>query len=351
MDFSHPRERKASSYGFIPDIIAYLGSDSEPGYDIPSETSNLKNEFLGSGDNTDHPKDYSPPIDLSAAMIPTPLEQKWDLQSPDGLEERFFLDLEARLGESVMIFQVGDIVLLHCGNFQRQYVPYLTNMMFQESLVNQLLQENKDFMYALKRLEDDPVCQKRRLKSFLVLPFQRITRIKLLLEGILKLTEPNSEAASNLTKAIKGIHEILVECDQKVEKMKSLEELVRLEMLLDFADIKSVPLVKSTRVLIHHGPLATLGSYGSKMSINRIYLHLFNDLLLISSKKYERFTVLDYALFPQHVNVVQSKVVGLPPESFLLMLSESQMGPLTTMILIANGSFDKEEWIKALSKK
>ncbi|XP_015250138.1 PREDICTED: rho guanine nucleotide exchange factor 19-like [Cyprinodon variegatus] len=250
-----------------------------------------------------------------------------------------------------MIFQVGDIVLLHCGNFQRQYVPYLTNMMFQESLVNQLLQENKDFVYALKRLEDDPVCQKRRLKSFLVLPFQRITRIKLLLEGILKLTEPNSEAASNLTKAIKGIHEILVECDQKVEKMKSLEELVRLEMLLDFADIKSVPLVKSTRVLIHHGPLATLGSYGSKMSINRIYLHLFNDLLLISSKKYERFTVLDYALFPQHVNVVQSKVVGLPPESFLLMLSESQMGPLTTMILIANGSFDKEEWIKALSKK
>lgn len=58
MDFSHPRERKASSYGFIPDIIAYFGSDSEPGYDIPSETSNLKNEFLGSGDTTDHPKDY-----------------------------------------------------------------------------------------------------------------------------------------------------------------------------------------------------------------------------------------------------------------------------------------------------
>lgn len=47
--------------------------------------------------------------------------------------------------------------------------------------------------------------------------------------------------------------------------------------------------------------------------------------------------MLDYALFPQHVNVVQSKVVGLPPESFLLMLSESQMGPLTTMILIADG--------------
>ncbi|XP_012728752.2 rho guanine nucleotide exchange factor 19 [Fundulus heteroclitus] len=264
---------------------------------------------------------------------------------------KFYLDLEARLAESLIIYQVGDIVLQHCGNFQRHYVPYVTNMTYQESLVNQLLQQNKDFVYALKKLESDPVCQKRRLKSFLVLPFQRITRIKLLMESILKATEPNSEAASNLKKAIKGIHEIVFECDQKVEKMKRLEELVRLEPLMDFGDIKSVPLVKSTRFLIHHGALATVETYYSKLSITRIYLHLFNDLLIISSKKYQRFTVLDYALFPEHVTVLQNKVLGLPSESFLLNLSESQIGPPTAMILIADDSFNKEEWIKALSKK
>ena len=43
-------------------------------------------------------------------------------------------------------------------------------------------QENKGFVSALKTLERDPVCQRRSLKSFLVLPFQRITRLKLLME-------------------------------------------------------------------------------------------------------------------------------------------------------------------------
>ncbi|XP_054882978.1 rho guanine nucleotide exchange factor 19 isoform X2 [Poeciliopsis prolifica] len=264
---------------------------------------------------------------------------------------RFLLDLEARLGEGLVIFQVGDIVLQHCGNFKQHYVPYVTNMTYQESLVNQLMQQNKNFVYALKKLEREPVCQRQGLKSFLILPFQRITRLKLLLEGILKLTEPDSEAASNLSKAIKSIHEIVLECDQKVEKMKRLEELIRLETLMDFDDIKLVPLVKSTRFLVLHGPLYTLVTYGSKLSTVRIYLHLFNDLLIVSSKKYERFAVLDYAVFPEHVTVLANKVLGLPVDSFLLNLAQSQMGPPTTIILIASKSYDKEVWIKALSNK
>lgn len=49
------------------------------------------------------------------------------------------MDLEARLGQSVIIRQVGDVVLQHCPAFRRLYVPYVTNMMYQEALVHQLL--------------------------------------------------------------------------------------------------------------------------------------------------------------------------------------------------------------------
>lgn len=49
------------------------------------------------------------------------------------------MDLELRLGQSVLISQVGDIVLQHCPEFHSLYVPYVTNMMYQEALVNQLL--------------------------------------------------------------------------------------------------------------------------------------------------------------------------------------------------------------------
>lgn len=49
------------------------------------------------------------------------------------------MDLEIRLGENVVISQVGDIVLEHCPAFRALYVPYVTNMMYQEALINQLL--------------------------------------------------------------------------------------------------------------------------------------------------------------------------------------------------------------------
>lgn len=52
---------------------------------------------------------------------------------------RFLMDLEIRLGENVLISQVGDIVLRHCPEFHSLYVPYVSNMMYQEAVINQLL--------------------------------------------------------------------------------------------------------------------------------------------------------------------------------------------------------------------
>ncbi|XP_041836219.1 rho guanine nucleotide exchange factor 19 [Melanotaenia boesemani] len=270
--------------------------------------------------------------------------------------ERFLMDLETRLGENMFMSQVGDIVLQHCQDFHKLYVPYVTNMTYQESLVNQLLKRNRNFLHTLKTLEGNPMCQRQTLKSFLVLPFQRITRIKLLLERTLKLTEPDTDSASNLSKAIDAVHEIVTECDEGVKKMKRLEELLCLETRLDFGNIKSVPLVISTRFLILQGPmkLLTLESTSSSgMSFMDIYLHLFNDLLIISSKKDQRFMVLDHALFPAHVSVehLKTEVLGLPPHSFLLHLSKSQTGHPTAMILVTLTRSDKEVWKKELSSK
>uniref|UniRef100_A0A3B1JEF2 Si:ch73-15b2.5 n=1 Tax=Astyanax mexicanus TaxID=7994 RepID=A0A3B1JEF2_ASTMX len=99
------------------------------------------------------------------------------------VSEGFLLDLETRLGQNVVMSKVGDIVLNHRSAFRRVYVPYVTNMMYQEALIAKLLLENKRFALTVKKLEKDPVCQRQTLKSFLVLPFQRITRLKLILES------------------------------------------------------------------------------------------------------------------------------------------------------------------------
>lgn len=124
--------------------------------------------------------------------------------------------------------------------------------------------------------------------------------------------------------------QVVTECDNGVRKMKQIEELVCLEMLMDFGKVKVmndfifhavrlltvfltalnllrnlqmamnsnlaasssvqlVPLVVSRRFLVHHGPVRQLtveaGAYNSRVSFIRVYLHIFNDLLIISLKK------------------------------------------------------------------
>ncbi|XP_045885290.1 rho guanine nucleotide exchange factor 19 isoform X2 [Micropterus dolomieu] len=255
--------------------------------------------------------------------------------------QKFLMDLEIRLGECALISQVGDVVLQHCPEFHSLYVPYVTNMKYQETLVTQLLQQNRNFLSSVKKLESDPVCQRQSLKSFLVLPFQRITRIKLILESILKLTDPGSHSILNLERAIEAIHEIVMECDKRVRKLKQIEELLCLKMLLDFGKVKSFPLVVSGRFLVHQGAMRQLtveAAHSSRLSFISVYLHLFNDLLIISSKKDQRFTVVDHAEFPAHVHLghLKTEALGLPPDSFLLHLSRSQTRQPTAMILVTH---------------
>ncbi|CAL8353834.1 unnamed protein product [Gadus morhua 'NCC'] len=267
--------------------------------------------------------------------------------------ESFLVALERLLGECVVIPQLGGLMLQHCPRFRALYVPYLSNMMFQEALVNKLLQENKGFVSALKTLERDPVCQRRSLKSFLVLPFQRITRLKLLMEHVLTLTEPDADSYLTLIKALVGLHKVIMECNEGVRRMKQIEELVRLEVLLDFNNLKLLPLVVKGRFLLHDGPLRQLNRVGSdsKISFTDVHLHLFSDLLVISVQKEQRFGVLDHTSFPGNVRVelVNASMLALPTDSFLLHLSQNHAGHATALILAARSRSDQMAWMKMLS--
>ncbi|KAL7891452.1 hypothetical protein AOLI_G00009280 [Acnodon oligacanthus] len=274
------------------------------------------------------------------------------------VSEGFLLDLEARLGQNVVMSKIGDVVLSHRSAFRRVYVPYVTNMMYQEALIAKLLQENKKFVMAVKKLEKDPVCQRQTLKSFLVLPFQRITRLRLILENVLKRTHEHSTDVTNLKEAIEAVREIVVECDSNVQRMKRTEELVSLEKLVDFGNVKSIPLVISGRHLIRAGALKKLTvksnhTTGSTVSRTDIYLHLFNDLLLLSHKNGQRFSVQDHAMFPAHVRVeeLKTQMLGLPPEAFLLHLTQNRLKTATAIILAAQTRLEKETWVQLLSSK
>ncbi|XP_043098265.1 rho guanine nucleotide exchange factor 19 isoform X2 [Puntigrus tetrazona] len=272
------------------------------------------------------------------------------------VSERFLQDMESHLGQHVVMSKVGDIVLKHQQGFQKVYVPYITNMMYQEALITQLLQGNKKFALILKKLEKDPQCQRQMLKSFLVLPFQRITRMTLLLENILKRAKGVCSKVPNLTEAIEAVRKIVEECDTSVQQMKRTELLVCLDKLVDFGNVKSVPLITRGRHLIQEGALKHLIVGGShKVSIvsrKDVYIHLFNDLLLLSVKSGHRFVVQDHALFPDNVRVEEIKtILELAPESFLLHLTKSDNRSSSALILAAHTRSEKDTWMRVFSEK
>ncbi|XP_072282311.1 rho guanine nucleotide exchange factor 19-like isoform X2 [Pyxicephalus adspersus] len=274
------------------------------------------------------------------------------------VSERFLLDLEEGLEKDIFLGDIGDRVLRHCPDFHRVYIPYVTNQMYQERLMQQLV-ENGTFLQVLQKLEEQAVCKRQLLKSFLVLPFQRITRLKILLENIRKLAQSDSSMASSIRNAVSVVGQIVSQCNEGVRSMMQTEELVLLEKRMDFQNTKSVPLISRSRVLIHHGELVQIffqelgAGHRPGLTTKPIYLHLFSDLLLLSNKTDTgRFLVTDYARRGRvKADRVKAKALGLPSPVFLLRLTQNHLGLSCDIVLQAPSEKEKEDWIAQITSQ
>ncbi|KAG8142709.1 hypothetical protein E2320_005910, partial [Naja naja] len=195
------------------------------------------------------------------------------LQDVRDVSANFLFELEEKLEENMFTFNVCDVALRNAPEFRRVYLPYVTNQTYQDQTFKRLMNGVPAFQQVLEKLESDPVCQRLSLKSFLILPFQRITRLKLLLQ-------------------------LIKDCNANVQRMKSTEELIHLSQNMEF-ECKIFPLISQSRRLVKHGELTALEyniSLKWKLTTRPIYLHLFNDYLLLSRPRENgRFIVFDYA--------------------------------------------------------
>uniref|UniRef100_A0A8C8VKL3 DH domain-containing protein n=1 Tax=Pelusios castaneus TaxID=367368 RepID=A0A8C8VKL3_9SAUR len=261
----------------------------------------------------------------------TKQERKWlfsRLQDVRDVSACFLFDLEEKFEEDMFTFNVCDVALRHAPEFRRVYLPYVTNQTYQEQTFQRLLNGNARFQQVLERLESDPVCQRLSLKSFLILPFQRITRLKLLLQNILKRIPPGSDEEVQATQAYDALEKLIKDCNENVQRMKSTEELIYLRQKIDF-ECKIFPLVSQSRRLVKCGELTAL-DYNTlrKFTTRPIYLHLFNDRLLLSRpREGGRFVVFDHAAFSDaRGEKCEMKLHGANKNVFRLFLLRNNQG-------------------------
>ncbi|XP_075071841.1 uncharacterized protein LOC142160762 [Mixophyes fleayi] len=211
----------------------------------------------------------------------------------------FLFDLEEEFESNMYNFQVCDVVIAHEPHFRRVYLPYVTNQSYQDRTFQRLMSGNPRFQQVLAKLENDPVCQRLSLKSFLILPFQRITRLRLLLQNILKRSAPGSNEELQATDGHNALEKLIRDCNESVQRMKDTEELILLNQKIQF-ECKIFPLISQSRRLVKHGEVTSLEfnspSFKWKVTTRPVYLHLFNDCLLLSRvREGGRFVVFDHA--------------------------------------------------------
>lgn len=285
-------------------------------------------------------------------------DQQWlfsRLQDVRDVSATFLSDLEENFENNIFTFHVCDVVLNHASNFRRVYLPYVTNQTYQERTFQSLLNTNSSFREVLEKLEGDPVCQRLSLKSFLILPFQRITRLKLLLQNILKRTQPGSSEEAEATKAHHALEELIRDCNNNVQRMRRTEELIYLSQKIEF-ECKIFPLISQSRWLVKSGELTALEfsvSPGLRRKLNTrpIHLHLFNDCLLLSRpREGSRFLVFDHAPFSSiRGEKCEMKLHGPHKNLFRLFLLHNTQGTQAEFLFRTETQSEKLRWISALA--
>ncbi|XP_061804483.2 uncharacterized protein arhgef5 isoform X2 [Nerophis lumbriciformis] len=261
------------------------------------------------------------------------------------ISHSFLSKLEERLESDIISFTVCDIIARHCQRFKMVYVPYLTNQSYQDATYQRLMNENPGFKRIVEKLERSPVCHRLPLRSFLVLPFQRITRIKLLVQNIVKRTTPGTADATQAIKALKLLEKLIQESNDSITQMKSIESLVSLSAKVDF-ECRTLPLISQSRRLVREGLATELMDFSLKETERNIYMHLFNDYLLLSQQKEGgKFTVIDHAPVAElRAENCRVKLHSLQKNLFRLhMLNKS-------LLLRTDTQSDKLRWISALSR-
>ncbi|XP_068441050.1 ephexin-1 isoform X2 [Clinocottus analis] len=270
--------------------------------------------------------------------------------------ERFLMDLEHRIEKSILISDVCDIVYHHAVEHFHVFIKYVINQVYQEKNYRRILEGNQAFRETMASLENDPTVRGLSFTSFLILPFQRITRLKLLVQNILKKAEENSKREANAIKAHQQLEQIVKECNEGVRKMSRTEELISIEKTLDFKS-KSVPIISHSRWLLKKGEVQQMAGPKSTRTMRSrklyqpVFLFLFNNLLLVTkrSSSGDKFQVIDSCTRAMLRTEDLEDQGQLLANVFNLRLLDNQEERPVSYMLKTSSMSDKLRWMCALT--
>lgn len=275
-------------------------------------------------------------------------------------------ELEKCWQENILLQGICDIVREHAEKHFSVYVKYCEN---QSRMVKALqrLQNKPAFSNALKKLESHPACQALSLHSFLMLPMQRVTRLPLLLDAVLKNLAQQDLEYHAAARALVALNNYVSECNEGARNTERIEEMYRLANIIEFPPhIGHPPSLgpacgttdrRPVRWLVRSGEMTQLVwksdelklTFGKKYNKIPLYLFLFNDLLVITKKKSDtQYVCVDHcARSLLEVCASDAPAAGAKHALFITLL-ENHEGRTVEMLMSCGSETAWSRWAEAL---
>ncbi|XP_052899126.1 uncharacterized protein LOC128305622 [Anopheles moucheti] len=285
--------------------------------------------------------------------------------------DRLLCDLENCWQDNIMLLGLSHSIYKHAEKHFHVYVTYCEHQAKIDRTLKTLRANKPEFARTLTALEADPVCCSLSLSSFLMLPMQRITRMRLLLDAVLQRCHPeDDDEFSSWESTFELINRILTQCNDAAHRSEQLYEMELLSRQIEFpTNVRPLAIVpcgigaatmhrklEKRGELVHllwRGDDAKL-TFGKKMSKSNVYAFLFTDLLVLTKKKSdESYLVIDYC---QRALLTVSSgdiVPGLPAKEMqtigknliIMTLLENHEGKTIEMFLSCPSETERERWL------
>uniref|UniRef100_A0A182PQH0 DH domain-containing protein n=1 Tax=Anopheles epiroticus TaxID=199890 RepID=A0A182PQH0_9DIPT len=287
--------------------------------------------------------------------------------------DRLLCDLENCWQDNIMLLGLSHSIYKHAEKHFHVYVTYCEHQAKIDRTLKALKANKPEFARTLAALEADPVCCSLSLSSFLMLPMQRITRMRLLLDAVLQRCNPDDDEFSSWESTFVLINRILTQCNDAAHRSEQQYEMELLSRQIEFptnvrplaivpCGIGAAPSTMHRKLekrgeLVHvlwRGDDAKL-TFGKKFSKSNVYAFLFTDLLVLTKKKSsdENYLVIDYC---QRALLTVSSgdiVPGLPAKEMqtigknliIMTLLENHEGKTIEMILSCPSETERERWL------
>jgi len=207
-----------------------------------------KNKFLGNGDGLDgkqayivreildSEKRYVQSLGIITDVFLKPLNESLESEEPilkekeiraifsyaeviGNLNENFYKDLQKATAEKNPIHSIGKLFCDH-SQFFKMYSTFINGYNVSLSTLCKCKDNNEEFSNFLDEAEDNPLCNKLDLASYLIMLVQRLPRYVLLLKELMANTPPKHPG---FVKLQEGFKKMLAVADQINDSKRTAE--------------------------------------------------------------------------------------------------------------------------------